>query len=181
VDGDSTLSLGEWAVLARVREGPTHGWPIVRALAANGEIGAIWTVRRASVYRALETLTGRGLIEETTSETSPQGPERTIYRVTRRGRVAIDAWLAAPVRHVRELRSALLLKLVFADRRAVDSLEMLQRQQEILADRESALEVRLAEADGSDRLLGEFRLEATRAGARFVRRQVAERESGKHR
>ena len=93
----------------------------------------------------------------------------------------IDVWLAAPVRHVRDLRSALLLKLVFADRGAVDPLEMLQRQQEILADRESALEVRLVQADGSNRLLVEFRLEATRAGARFVRRQVAERESGKHR
>ena len=63
MDRDSPLSLGEWAVLARVREQPTHGWPIVRALAADGDIGGIWTVRRASVYRALETLTARGLIE----------------------------------------------------------------------------------------------------------------------
>jgi DNA-binding PadR family transcriptional regulator len=175
------LSLGEWAVLARVREGATHGWPIVRALAADGEIGAIWTVRRASVYRALETLTDRGLIEETTSETSPQGPERTIYRVTRKGRPAVDVWLATPVWHVRDLRSALLVKLVFADRSGVDPMEMLKRQQEILGDRESALEERLGEAVGSERMLVEFRLEATRAGARFVRRQVAERESGKHR
>jgi DNA-binding PadR family transcriptional regulator len=180
VDSDAPLSLGEWAVLARVRERPTHGWPIVRTLAPGGEIGAVWTVRRASVYRALETLTGRRLIEETASDTSPAGPERTIYHVTRAGRTAVDAWLEAPVEHVRDLRSALLLKLMFSDRAGVDAVPMLARQEEILAGVESALELRLAGAAGSDRLLAEFRLETTRAATRFVRRQVGERRSGKH-
>ena len=180
MDRDSPLSLGEWAVLARVREQPTHGWPIVRALAADGEIGVIWTVRRASVYRALETLTARGLIEETASETSPEGPERTIYRATPTGQAAVDVWLAAPVEHVRDLRSGLVLKLVFADRTSADPVGMLEAQEEILGDIESALEARIEESAGTDRLLLEFRLEATRAGARFVRRQVAERRSGKH-
>jgi DNA-binding PadR family transcriptional regulator len=178
VDGDASLSIGEWAVLARVRERPTHGWPIVRALAADGEIGAIWTVRRASVYRALEMLTGRGLIAAAASETSSEGPERTIYRATQAGRMAVDIWLAAPVEHVRDLRSVLLLKLVYGDRIGVDPRAMLARQEEILAGLESALELRLADAAGNDRLLLEFRLEATRAGARFVRRQVGERGSG---
>ncbi|HEU0194724.1 MAG TPA: helix-turn-helix transcriptional regulator [Gaiellales bacterium] len=181
MDGDASLSLGEWAVLARVRERPTHGWPIVRALAADGEIGAIWTVRRASVYRALETLTGRGLIAATASETSPEGPERTIYRVTRAGQMALDVWLAAPVEHVRDLRSALLLKLVFGDRIGADPTAMLMLQEQILTDRESALEARLGDVAGSGGLLIEFRLEATRAGTRFVRRQIRERRSGKHR
>ena len=180
MDGDSALSLGEWAVLARVCERPTHGWPIVRALAADGEIGAIWTVRRASVYRALEALTSAGLIAETASETSPEGPERTIYRATQAGRMAVDIWLAAPVEHVRDLRSALLLKLVFGDRIGVDPAPLLASQAEILASLESALEQRLAAAAGADRLLLEYRLEATRAGARFIRRQVGERGSGKH-
>ena len=52
------LSLSDWAVLALVTEGPTHGWPVVRELRADGSLGRVWTVARAVVYRSLFTLGG---------------------------------------------------------------------------------------------------------------------------
>ena len=55
------LTAGEWAALALLAEGSTHGFAIARAMAPEGEVGKIWTVRRPLVYRALETLTGMGL------------------------------------------------------------------------------------------------------------------------
>jgi hypothetical protein len=56
------LSLAEWAVLAVLCERDTHGWMLVRVLDHDGELGAVWTVRRALVYRSLEALEHRALI-----------------------------------------------------------------------------------------------------------------------
>ena len=43
-------------MLALLCEGDAHGWLLVRALAADGEIGSVWTVRRALVYRSIDAL-----------------------------------------------------------------------------------------------------------------------------
>jgi DNA-binding PadR family transcriptional regulator len=58
------LSLSDWAVLGVVIEAPTHGWPVVRALRGDGDLGKVWTVARPVVYRSLATLAAAGLIEE---------------------------------------------------------------------------------------------------------------------
>lgn len=173
MNAEAPLSLGDWAVLALVSEAPTHGWPLVRALAAEGEIGRIWTVRRAAVYRSLDVLADRHLIAATGSQASAQGPSRTIFTATRRGKAAVRRWLAEPVDHVRDLRSALVLKLVLGRRVPIDQHDMLQRQRELLAAIESSFAPRLAAAAGADHLLLEFRLETTRAASRFVDGQLA--------
>ena len=173
VTADPSLSLGDWAVLALVSEAPTHGWPLVRALAADGEIGQIWTVRRAAVYRALDVLAAHGLIAATGTEASARGPSRTVFSATRRGKGAVRRWLVEPVDHVRDLRSGLVLKLVLGRRMGVGQRDMLERQQALLAAIEASFAPRLAAATGTDRLLLEFRLETTRAASRFVGRQLA--------
>jgi DNA-binding PadR family transcriptional regulator len=173
VKAETPLSLGEWAVLTLVSEKPTHGWPLVRALAADGEIGQIWTVRRAAVYRALDVLALRGLIAATGNQASAQGPSRTVFSATRRGKTAVRRWLAEPVGHVRDMRSALVLKLVLGMRAGADQRDMLKRQQELLAAIESSFAPRLAAAAGTEQLLLEFRLESTRAAARFVDGRLA--------
>jgi DNA-binding PadR family transcriptional regulator len=176
VEAEAPLSLADWAVLALVSEAPTHGWPLVRVLAADGEIGRVWTVRRAAVYRALDVLADRELIAATGSEASGRGPSRTIFGATRRGKTAVRRWLAEPVGHVRDLRSALVLKLVLGQRVRVDQHDMLERQRALLAAIESSFAPRLAAASGADHLLLEFRLETTRAASRFVDGQLAGRE-----
>ena len=40
------LTAGEWAILALLAESPTHGFAIARAMAPEGEVGQIWSVRR---------------------------------------------------------------------------------------------------------------------------------------
>lgn len=171
---ETPLSLAEWAVLALLREGDAHGWLLVRALAPDGEIGSVWTVRRALVYRSIDVLEGEGLIAATRSEASPRGPERSIYAPTRRGRAAVRRWLEEPVLHVRDLRSALLLKLVLGRRAGVDQRRMLEEQHRVLGEIEASLAAKRAEADGAEELLLGFRLETTRAAARFVEGQIAD-------
>ena len=165
---DASLSLAEWSVLALLCEGDAHGWLLVRALAPDGEIGSVWTVRRALVYRSIDVLEGAGLIVASRSEASPRGPERSVYSPTRRGRAAVRRWLEEPVLHVRDLRSALLLKLVLGRRAGVDQRQMLDEQHRVLGEIEASLAAKRADVDGTEELLLAFRLETTRAASRFV-------------
>jgi DNA-binding PadR family transcriptional regulator len=166
------LSLAEWAVLAVLCERDTHGWMLVRVLDQDGELGAVWTVRRALVYRSLEALEHRALITRAGSEASSRGPERTIFAPTRAGRAAVRRWLGEPVVHVRDLRSELLLKLVLGERAGADQRVMLERQRALLEEIEEPLAVRCAQTDGADRALLAFRLETTRAALRFVEGEI---------
>ena len=50
------LATGEWAVLAALAEGPTHGFAVARLLAREGDAGQIWTVKRALVYHSIDNL-----------------------------------------------------------------------------------------------------------------------------
>jgi PadR family transcriptional regulator AphA len=122
------LSLADWVVLGVVAEGPTHGWPIVRTLRSDGELGRIWTVPRPIVYRSLAALTERGLIEESPAASESRGPKRTIVRATRPGRAASKRWLGTPVEHVRDVRTELLVKLALLDRAGRSPRDLVERQ-----------------------------------------------------
>jgi len=155
-------------VLALLCERPAHGWAIASQLTPDGELGAVWTMGRPLVYRSLEILEQRDLIEAAGHEPGIRGPNRTILRATDGGRDALTLWLAEPVDHVRDVRSLLLLKLVFADRLAVDPRPMLAAQYEANAASIAALEDRIRVSSGTERILLRFRLESTRAVLRFI-------------
>ena len=93
------LTAGEWAALALLAEGPTHGFAIARAMAPDGEVGKIWAVRRPLVYRALETLTGMGLVRAGETVASSSGPQRTVLHATPPRKRAVTRWLREPVAH----------------------------------------------------------------------------------
>jgi len=166
------LSAGEWAVLALLDEAPAHGWAAVRALAPDGDIGRVWSLPRALVYRAIEQLSEKGLIEEAPGKTAARGPRRTVLRTTRRGRSLVRRWLTQPVEHVRDVRWLLLMKLLFCERSDVDPRPLLEAQAELIAPIESGLAARVRSTKGSERMLATFRLENTRAVRRFVQRQL---------
>jgi PadR family transcriptional regulator AphA len=170
------LSLSEWSVLGIVAEGPTHGWPVVQTLAPDGALGRIWTVSRPLVYRALATLTERGLIEargDAPGERGARGPRRTVVRVTRPGRAALRWWLDEPVDHVREVRSTLLVKLALRDRAGQDSTDLIDRQLDRLEAVFAAV-TRRATDTGFDAVLGTWRREQALAVRRFLRSQASE-------
>ena len=166
------LSLSDWAVLGVVAEGPTHGWPVVRALRGDGPIGRVWTVARPVVYRSLTTLQAQGLIEECGEAPGVRGPQRTIMRATRRGRSALRRWLATPVTHVRDVRSVFLVKLALLSRAdgPAEGLtrELVARQLETLAPVIRAVS-EPAEGEGFDAVLADWRREQALAVERFLR------------
>jgi PadR family transcriptional regulator AphA len=173
---DRVLAPGEWAVLALLCERPAHGWALARQLSASGELGSIWSLTRPLVYRSLEILESRELIVPAGSEPGARGPNRTIFRATAAGHEAVGAWLSEPVEHVREGRSLLLLKLVFAQRNCIDPRPMLQAQREGLEETITSLEDRTRVSIGTDAILLRFRLESTRALERFIDGVLSELE-----
>lgn len=162
------LSIADWVVLGLVAEGPTHGWPIVRALRVDGPVGRVFTVPRPVVYRSLTTLTERGCIEECGEETKSKGPQRTIFRATRRGRAALDKWLETPVEHVRDVRTEFLVKLAILDRAGESSRTLVARQIEHLDPLVRAVSAR-DEGEGFDLVLTRWRREQALAVDRFLR------------
>jgi DNA-binding PadR family transcriptional regulator len=155
-------------VLALLCERPAHGWALARQLSATGELGSIWSLGRPLVYRSLEILEERGLIVPCGNEPGARGPNRTIFRATPAGHTAVAEWLSEPVERVREGRSLLLLKLVFAQRTCVDPRPMLLAQHDAIAATIDSLEERVGETAGTDAILLRFRLESSRGVQRFI-------------
>src|SRR5262245_56607427 len=161
-------SLTEWAILGLLCEGRTHGWSLVRALRPDGEIGQVWTTTRPLVYRALALLRQHGYVVEQGSEASSVGPSRTLLSATPAGRRALNRWLGKPVEHLRDVRSELMLKLLFLERRGKDPAPLLESQRALIVPVERALAARARRASGFARTLALWRLANARAALRFI-------------
>jgi tRNA-Thr(GGU) m(6)t(6)A37 methyltransferase TsaA len=161
-------SLPEWAALGLLCESPAHGWALAQALSPTGEVGRVYSCTRPLVYRALRQLREAGLAEVRGTSTSEAGPARTTLGATRRGRSAFARWRGDTIEHVRDLRSELMLKLLFHDRSGVDPEPLLREQMTVLARTERALEQQLSATAGFERTLALWRLSACRAALSFV-------------
>ena len=96
-------------------------------------MGRVWAMRRPLVYRTLDVLGERELVRAAGTEPSESGPPRTVLDVTADGRERVEAWLLAPVEHVRDARADLMLKLLFLDRAGRDPAPLLRAQRERFA------------------------------------------------
>lgn len=139
-------------MLAIVGQQPSHGFAVAQLTAPDGELGRVWHIPKAVIYRSIGRLLDAGLIEPEGTEPG-LGPQRTVYRTTPRGRAAALCWLRTPVRHVRDIRSQLLLKLALLDRAGDDPAELLSRQREVLEPIVRAIEATSAEDGGFEAIL----------------------------
>jgi len=168
-------SLTEWAVLGLLCEKPAHGWDVARALSPEGDIGQIWTVSRALVYRAITVLRDLGYLIDHGSTPSASGPHRVVLAATPRGRQALRRWLAHPTEHVRDLRSELMVKLLLLDRAGKGPATLLRAQLDVLGRGEHALSGRVAQSAGFERTVAIWRLSTARAARAFVEALLDER------
>jgi PadR family transcriptional regulator AphA len=162
------LSLSDWAVLGVVIEAPTHGWPVVRALRGDGDLGKVWTVARPVVYRSLATLAAAGLIEEYDELPGERGPQRTMVRATRKGRAALRRWLGTPVDHVRDVRTEFLVKVALLTRAGEPIAALVAAQLDALQPVLDAVANKPAGED-FDLVLAKWRREQALAVERFLR------------
>jgi DNA-binding PadR family transcriptional regulator len=164
------LGLAEMVVLAVIDERPTHGFAVAALTGRDGDLGRVWHLPRPVVYRAINRLLAADLIRADAVE-SDAGPQRTVYAVTPEGRRRSRDWLQSPVGHVREMRSAFLLKLAILHRRGEDRAPLLGRQHDVLADIAAALRreaARSVESAGFEVVLVGWRQATTSAALAFV-------------
>ena len=152
-------------MLTLLAEQPRHGWAIVRELAPSGEIGRIWSLSRPLAYRAIDSLQARRLVRAVGTEPG-DGPRRTILTATASGRREVDRWLGSPVEHLRDVRTELLLKLVFGERAGRDGRPLLRAQQREFRAIFAALD-RAANQPNAD-LVDQWRHENADAVRRFL-------------
>jgi DNA-binding PadR family transcriptional regulator len=162
------LAPGEWSVLALLADAPAHGWALAKEMSKSGEVGSIWAVGRPLVYRALELLEERGLIEAVGSEPGARGPNRSLFAATPAGREALSKWLSEPVDHVRDVRSLLLLKLVLIERAGLERRPLLEAQRALTLPSIAVLEERQRQSVGTEQVFVRFRLETTRSVVNFI-------------
>ena len=170
------LSLAEWLVLCLVREEPTYGLILVGLLSRDGSLGQGWSVPKAVVYRALQRLEALGLIRTVEAQRTSQGPARSLCEATPAGEAAAAAWLGTPVRHPRDVRSELMVKLALLDRGGIDSRDLLQAQLATLLPVAAALDDRLRATTGFEHTLVLWRHEAMTATVRFLEALTAQSE-----
>jgi PadR family transcriptional regulator AphA len=162
-----SLSLAEWVVLAVISERPTHGFAVSTLTGPDGELGRVWQIPRPAIYRALGRVEAAGLVTPQTVEPG-RGPQRTVYAITAEGRDAVEAWLATPVRHVRDVRSHLLMKLALLDRAGRDPGDLLIRQRAVLQPIAAAMHAERAEGAGFDATLLAWRRATAAAALSFL-------------
>jgi DNA-binding PadR family transcriptional regulator len=129
---EDQLSVTEYAVLGLLAEDESHGFALAKKLEAESEVGRVFTVRRPLVYRALDRLVTAGLARAVTTEKGTAGPKRTVHAITDEGRSVLEAWLARPVEHIRDLRIEFLLKVALLERSGRSPLQLIESQQSAL-------------------------------------------------
>jgi PadR family transcriptional regulator AphA len=158
------LGLAESTCLALVSQGVDHGWAIGSLLSPDGDLGRIWSLSRPLTYRAIDQLVERGLVTRTGTGEG-RGRERMLLRATPTGKRAATSWLDAPVEHLRDVRTELLLKLLLRQRAGLPVATLLEAQEAAL---QPALDALAAPVDPND-LVAIWRLENARAVRRFLR------------
>ncbi|MGH7922850.1 MAG: PadR family transcriptional regulator [Candidatus Dormibacteraceae bacterium] len=161
-------TTGEWAVLGLLAMGPAHGFALAKRLQPDGTLGRVWSLRTPLVYRAIQNLVLKGLAEPRGEERSELGPQRRLMAITDRGQALLDRWLVEPVGHTREVRSALMLKLALSEQLGRGAGPLLAAQHLRLRPQAEGLERQLVGAEGFDRVLVLWRLEAVRSVLRFL-------------
>jgi DNA-binding PadR family transcriptional regulator len=164
---EPSMSLPEWLVLAILSQQPMHGFAVAQLTAADGELGRVWHIPKAVIYRAIGRLLDAGLVVPQSTEQG-LGPQRTIYAVTPEGSAAARQWLHTPVAHVRDIRSHLLLKLALLDRAGDDPADLLSGQRAALEPIAEAIEAQRAESGGFEATLLAWRRAAAVAALDFI-------------
>jgi molybdopterin-binding protein len=156
-------SFAEHVCLALVIQGVAHGWALGTVLAPDGEIGRIWSLTRPLTYRAIDGLVDKGLVSRR-GRSAGQGRDRVVIAPTPAGRREATRWLDTPVRHLREVRTELLVKLALRERAGLDNEPLLNAQQELF---EPVIEM-LTSTHDTDDVVAVWRRESARAVRRFL-------------
>ena len=119
----SSLSPTARVILGLLRFEPRTGYAIKQATDRSTRF--FWGASYGQIYPELRRLEADGLVD---SHAEPRGKvPRQVYRLTEKGRLAFESWLAEPADQY-EVRDEGLLKLFFAEVMPGEHLEALVRR-----------------------------------------------------
>jgi molybdopterin-binding protein len=156
-------SFAEHVCLSLIGQGLAHGWALGTMLAPDGEIGRIWSLSRPLTYRAVDGLVEKALVTRQ-GPAAGHGRDRVVLAPTALGRRSTKRWLDTPVRHLRDVRTELLVKLALRDRSGLDNEALLAAQQEVFG----ATIDHLSSTHVDDDVVDLWRRENARAVRRFL-------------
>src|SRR4051812_21673691 len=156
-------SFAECVCLTLITQGVSHGWALGTVLGPDGDVGRVWSLTRPLTYRAIDGLVDKRLVARRGQATG-RGRDRVVLAATAAGRRLATSWLDAPVRHLRDVRTELLVKLALRHRGGIDNEPLLVAQQELF---EPAIAT-LTSTDADDDLVRVWRRESARAVRRFL-------------
>ncbi len=115
----------------------------------------------------LGRLEEQGLIVEAGEEPGDPGPRRMVYEATGKGRKAVAQWRAEPVRHLREVRSAFLAKVLLRQRAGEPLGPLVAEQRAVFAPLFERLAEQFEDAE-TDHVIASWRYESSQAVARLL-------------
>ena len=121
--------LARDVVLSLIVQEPRHGWAIHEELAPKGEIGRAWTLSRQLVYRAIDTLETDGLVKRAKPKDGG-GADKVVISPTAKGITQTKTWLDQPVKHLRDVRTELVVKIMLRERAGLPLKKFIAVQRE---------------------------------------------------
>jgi PadR family transcriptional regulator AphA len=161
--GAAEVSFAEHVCLVLTVQGVSHGWAIGTMLGHDGEVGRIWSLSRPLTYRAIDRLVDKRLVSRR-GHSAGRGRDRVLLAPTAAGRRTASRWLDAPVQHLRDVRTELLVKLFLRRRAGLDNVALLVAQREQFRPTIDAL----TSSAHRDDLVDLWRRESARAVRRFL-------------
>jgi len=176
----SPLALG---VLALLLEAPMHPYRMQRLIKERGKDQVINVQQRASLYQVIDQLLRAGLITFWETTRDEGYPERTVYRLTEKGRDTAVSWLremlSTPAQEFPEFPAAVSLLPILTTE---DAIQQFERREAILSERIRAIDKEMQTYAASlPRLFlleAEYMREVLEAELKWVRSIIADLRSG---
>jgi len=105
----------EIALLGFLFKGPKHGYELYKEISNPMGIGGVWRVKIGKTYSMLKNLESQGFISATYEQDGNRPPKNTFF-LTQQGKNIFKEWMRTPIKHGRDLRILLLLKIYFLKR-----------------------------------------------------------------
>lgn len=105
----------EIALLGFVYENPVYGYDMYKSISDPDGFGAIYHLKIGRLYSILNKLEKTGYVQSNIDASGARPPKK-IFSITPQGKNKFLEWLNNPVKHGREIRINLLVKMYFAEK-----------------------------------------------------------------
>ena len=105
----------EIALLGFLFKGPKHGYELHKDISNPMGIGGVWRIKIGKMYSMLKKLESKGFISATSEQDGNRPPKNT-FLLTKLGKYIFNEWMRTPIKHGRDLRILLLMKIYFLKR-----------------------------------------------------------------